>query len=203
MQYARLLAILGRPEEARGQARAAVRMDPVNPFTRARYGNVLYLTGEDDEAITVLEAILREYPTAGFVRPPLAGAYEAGGRPGESVRILAEGARQDGDEELGAALEVGPGAEPYRAALRRAADLLAGRSAARAGSPFRIARLYAAAGAPGPALEWLGRAVRAGDERTVELGVLPVFASLHHRDAFRRLARRAGGPLVRRTGAGR
>jgi len=198
IQYAHLLAILGRGPAARELARSAVRLDPVNPFTRGLYGTVLYLTGDYATSIEALEPILDAYPTAAFVRPPLAGAYERLGRTAAALRVREEGARLAGDTAVAAALEDGYRAGGYGEAARHAADLLAAR-AGEAGarvSPLRVARLYASAGREDRALTWLARAVQVREAGAVELGVLPALGGLHGSRAFAGLARRARVPVV-------
>jgi TolB-like protein/Flp pilus assembly protein TadD len=60
--YGRLLASLGRFDEALSESRKAYELDPASPYVMAFLGNILWMAGKNSEAKNILDKLLAANP---------------------------------------------------------------------------------------------------------------------------------------------
>jgi TolB-like protein/tetratricopeptide (TPR) repeat protein/predicted Ser/Thr protein kinase len=160
--YSHLLIALKRPDEALAQIERAVQLDPFNAFIRALYGVDLYFVRRYDEAIVQLQSALKTSPDLPFAHCVLGKAFNMKGIP-EQALVAAEGCLGHYSPEIKDALARGYSDAGYRGAMRRVADLLATGVTGAYVAPIDVFSAYLHAGQKDAALEWLSKAVEAGD----------------------------------------
>jgi serine/threonine-protein kinase len=166
-RWGHILAALGRFDEALGECRLAIGLDPLSIIARFFNGRVLTLAGRMDEALAEMDKIIE-------IEPSFSGAYTSRG-----MVLVSLGKYDEAIESLDRSLELGSFAATvlsYKGvvyALRgetdRAEKVLAELSQARERSyvtPVCFARILAALGDIDKAFEWLDSAL---DERNGEL----------------------------------
>ena len=160
--YSHLLIALKRPDEALAQIERAVQLDPFNAFIRALYGVDLYFVRRYDEAIVQLRSALKTSPDLPFAHCVLGKAFSMKGRP-EQALVAAEGCFGHYGPEVKDALARGYSDAGYRGAMRSLASLLATGFTGAYVAPIDVFSTYLQAGQKDAALEWLAKAVEAGD----------------------------------------
>jgi serine/threonine protein kinase/tetratricopeptide (TPR) repeat protein len=189
--YSHYLHIMKRPREARAQMDSALSLDPLNALIHGLNGVELLDQGSAFEALDEFQKALDggNIPMGMNVVQALAQA----GRPeealGEMRRILFAG-----DPEALGALSSGYEAGGFREAMRRLADLSAGRPSAMTGGPFVVADWYALAGDADRTIEWVNRAVESRDANAAYVGEWADFAFVREDPRFQSLLRQMGLP---------
>ena len=97
------------------------------------------------------------------------------------------------DDELLQAMERGYAESGYTGAFHYLAETLAGREA-ESHDYVKLAKLYARAGEPDTALEWLEKAYHHRQPQILHVKAMPVFDELHSNPEFQDLLRRIGFP---------
>jgi len=193
--YAFFLHAMGRQQEARAQIERALELDPYN--TLFHHGLAFFLLSDrrPDEALVHLERAATLQPGSLFVHADRWCAFD---QKGEFEKARAE-AREYfallGAREVAQTLERGEGQRGYRAAMRRAAEVLAARSIRASVSQVDVAKLYALAGENDRAMDWLERACQVRASRLPYLNVLREFDGLRAHPRFKSLLRRMKFPL--------
>jgi hypothetical protein len=117
------------------------------------------------------------------------GAYFKKGMDNEALEEAEKFFGVLGDQEVVASLKRGSGEGNYRLAMKRAADVLAARSAHAHVPGVRIARLYAHAGENAECLTWLEKAFAARESPMVHLNVAWDWQNLRNEPRFLALLR--------------
>jgi adenylate cyclase len=188
--HAELLATTGRSEEALEEMRRALDLDPLNSTFHAWLGQHLLMAGREDEGIAQLQDLLRRDPNAPLARGLLWGALARKGLYAEAFAQARQIAASSGDGELLADLDRGYAAGGYREAIRSWARIAARRSEAAYIPPERVARLYALAGEPDAAIDWLEKAFDEGSSQMVYLPAAGNWDGLREHPRFQNLLRR-------------
>ncbi|HEU0096105.1 MAG TPA: tetratricopeptide repeat protein, partial [Rhizomicrobium sp.] len=184
LHLGRVLAELGRMDEAETALRDAVHLK--RDFAEARFdlAQHLHRTGKLDEAETIFRALAREMPGV-HMKIALGAVLIDRGRPGDGETILRRALGETSDPGLTAQIQLNLGTALRR--QRKDTDALAAADAARRHAPSSaLAELHRA-----EALENLGRA----DEAVATIGGLlaraPADPGLHHayNDLLYRLGR--------------
>jgi TolB-like protein/Flp pilus assembly protein TadD len=188
--YSHLLNVLGRPKEARAEMNRALALDPFNALFRAASGVDFLYERRYDDAIAEFRRALEEGDQT--VATNIFLAYHAEGRYAEALAAVRKAFA--GDREVQDSLDRGYAEGGYRAALRRAAEALGGRTAFAAAGPFSVAELFGLAGDKRRTMEWLERSYAARDPNLSYLGLPPAFDLLQDDPRLRDLRRRMNLP---------
>ena len=178
MNYAQLLAGLGRIEDALREGQRSRELDPLSlPFHTA-YASVLIGAGRYDEAIAVCQEALRMNAGFFWAHHHLWRAYARKGMFEEALASARTALSGQGDAELVDALDRGRRQAGYAGAMRAAADTLAARARTRYVMAFSVALLYANAGEKKAALDWLERAYQQHGALLEYIRISPEFEDL-------------------------
>ncbi|MDF1575827.1 MAG: hypothetical protein P1P86_11625 [Bacteroidales bacterium] len=166
LYYAHLLMILKRDEEAKAQASIAIDLDPMNPMVLGLSSMTLSFTGESEKAIELGEQALSLAPGNGAA---LSGLYVAYLYKEEFVKAL---------EAWTSALSIDKQASQdilnlyEKEGFKAAVNLLA-RDYLNTGQvrPFDLALVYAAAGNPSLAMDWMEKAYEDQDANIPYVGM--------------------------------
>ena len=190
MNYAQLLAGIGRIEDALREGQRSRELDPLSlPFHTA-YASVLIGAGRYDEAIAVCQEALRMNAGFFWAHHHLWRAYARKGMLEEALASARTALSGQGDAELVDALDRGRRQAGYVGAMRAAADTLAARARTRYVMAFSVALLYANAGENQAALDWLERAYRQHGALLEYIRISPEFEDLRPDPRFQDLLRR-------------
>jgi TolB-like protein len=188
---ARIIAYLGRVDEAEGQARQAVELDPLSTTTQGNLARVLFYAGKVDEA----DAAARK---AAELQPASASSHR--------WQVLIAVERGDGETALREAqLEPDEGYRRFELAVAHyvrgdrpaadaaLADLIA---KAREGFAYQIAEVYAVRGEKDKAFEWLQISFDDRDAGTLSLLVDPLLRGLRDDSRYKNLLAKLGLPTT-------
>ena len=186
---ARIIAYLGRVDEAERQARQAVELDPLSTPTQGNLARVLFYAGKLDEA----DAAARK---AAELQPASASSHR--------WQVLIAVERGDGETALREAqLEPDEGYRRFELALAHyvrgdrtaadaaLADLIANSREAYA---YQIAEVYAVRGEKDKAFEWLQISFDDRDAGTLSLLVDPLLRGLRDDPRYKNLLAKLGLP---------
>jgi TolB-like protein len=186
---ARIIAYLGRVDEAERQARQAVELDPLSTTTQGNLARVLFYAGKLDEA----DAAARK---AAELQPASASSHR--------WQVLIAVERGDGETALREAqLEPDEGYRRFELAVAHyvrgdrpaadaaLADLIA---KAREGFAYQIAEVYAVRGEKDKAFEWLQISFDDRDAGTLSLLVDPLLRGLRDDPQYKNLLAKLGLP---------
>ena len=186
---ARIVAYLGRVDEAERQARHAVELDPLSTVTQGNLARVLFYAGKLDEA----DAVARK-----------AAELQPAGASSHRWQTLIAVQRGDGATALREAqLEPNEGYRLFELAIaqyavgdRQAADAaLADLIAkAREGFAYQIAEVYAMRGEKEKAFEWLQISFDDRDSGMLSLLVDPLLRGLRDDPRYKNLLAKLGLP---------
>ncbi len=192
--YSLLLFYLGRPDEGLEQAELAAELDPFNSLVQGfRAMDLMYLH-RYEEAEAVLLSTLEREPGAPMALTPLRTAYHLMGRHEEAIDAWRESYRANRDDEAADVLEQGYESGGYAAALEAVAELFVERLATRDAVPWQIGTLYARAGLPEKALDYLELALDERDPNVPALSADPTFDFLREEPRFQAMIDRLGLP---------
>ena len=189
--YADYLMVMGDLEESLNQVEIGRLYDPLSPMANTVVDFHRILMRQYDAVIERGRSMIADDPDAianlQFYREALwlKGLHEEA--------FAADQASWGRDEELLHALERGYAESGYTGAALHLAETLAGRSDA---SPDYVilAKLYARAGEPESALEWLQKAYEYRQPQILHVKAMPAFDALHAYPEFQDLMRRIGFP---------
>jgi serine/threonine-protein kinase len=204
-RYSLLLAALGRLDQAVGESRRALELDPLSPAVGHTLGRLLYFSRDYPAAIAQHRRTLEVDPQSFWTHFFLSAALEQTGAWGEAARewaraqTLAIPGRDARPPELPAdlarTLAAAETAEGYRAFLRKRLgweDKLSFVHFPVGSSSLAI--LHAKLGDKDAALRWLERSFDSHTRDLVFLKVEPAYDSLRDDPRFTDLLRRVGLP---------
>jgi TolB-like protein/tetratricopeptide (TPR) repeat protein len=190
MNYAQLLAGLGRIDDALREGQRSRELDPLSlPFHTA-YASVLIGAGRYDEAIALCQEALRMNAGFFWAHHHLWRAYGQKGMFEEALASARTSLSGQGDAELVDALDRGRRQAGYTGAMRAAADTLAARARTRYVMAFYVAVLYANAGDTKAALDWLERAYQQRGALLEYIRISPELEALRPDPRYQDLLRR-------------
>lgn len=193
--YANVLATLGRPQEARAEIERARELDPSSRSILADQGYVMFLAGQQRQAIELLQQMEASDPE--FISPHkyLSWMYFSSK---DYANSLAESKKtaallHDADSLSGAETEeksFASGGEP--ALLQTMLQIEKKRFQENRGSAYAVASACATLGRKQEALQYLQMAYDRHDNSIVFLKLDPTFRSLRDETAYRDLLARVG-----------
>lgn len=191
--YADFLTSKGRTEEALAAIRRARELDPLAPSVAVTEGQVLYFARRFEAALTQVETQTALFPDFGMAWLDKGRVLEELGRFDEARAAFEHGARLHGaDPATFPALgHLFARTGDRQRATAIAERLIEGRRL-RYVSPYTIATILAAAGAPDRAFEWLEKALEERDPMMTFLEVHPRLDPLRGDPRFARLLARVG-----------
>jgi Flp pilus assembly protein TadD len=189
------LAVVGRKQQALGEAQKAYELDPLSPVVGANLAKILQENGQYDKAIDQAKKTLELEPNSAVTHAVLGVVYEdkrmyidavneyqaalqLGGSPGEIRGRLGYVYATTGD--LGNAKKM----------IRELKQLLPGYERA----ALDLAVIYSGLGQNEQALYWLGRASEKEVGDLIEVGQDPRFATLRSDQRFQAYVRQVGIP---------
>ena len=159
--YSHYLTLIGRAEEGTEQMRLALELDPLNPFVRALHGVQLWMIGDFQGCIRVIEDVMASTPGFGFGHGALLFAYHWLGEKDKAIAALANDFRVSMNFPEGAlAVETAYADGDYSGTMLAAAQALEERSKTVHVGPLAIGHLYEYAGEAEKALDWYEVAYR-------------------------------------------
>jgi TolB-like protein/Flp pilus assembly protein TadD len=186
---ARIIAYMGRFDEAERQARHAVDLDPLSTVTYGNLARVLFCAGKLDEADAAAHKAAELQPT---------------GAANHRWQVLIAAQRGDGETALREAqLEPDEGYRRFERAVaqyvigdRQAADaaLVDLLAKAREGFAYQIAEVYAVRGEKDKAFEWLQISFDDRDAGMLSLVVDPLVRGLRDDPRYKNLVAKVGLP---------
>jgi TolB-like protein/tetratricopeptide (TPR) repeat protein/predicted Ser/Thr protein kinase len=191
--YADHLAIVRRGDEALLQASKAMELDPVSTQSQTFYARILMFTGHLDEAIARYRETLKASPDQQVAVANIRLALHSAGRLDEALRAdqaWAATNQTTGGPDVADALTRGYAEGGYRAAMRRAAEVMAARASTNPRSAFFAAQFYVRAGDNRPALDWLEKVFDSGEAGLPYISCAPTFDGLRGEPRFQTLLRR-------------
>jgi TolB-like protein/tetratricopeptide (TPR) repeat protein len=153
-QYARLEAVMGNSTRAVELGAKAVSLDPLRPIFQGMQGLNLVNAGRYQEAIVLLHQMQRQQPGV-RAEKFLAMAFYGLGDYESMYRQWRALFEARGDAQVLHALDPAYASGGYRTALRAGARTLAARTPRAESDSALIVQMYAEAGDPGQALQWL------------------------------------------------
>jgi eukaryotic-like serine/threonine-protein kinase len=189
--YASHLSNIGRHDEAVGESRRAIELDPLSASLTTRLGLTLLFARRHDEAIEVLKGALEKDRSSSLPYLFLGYNYAAKGMTREAVKAYEEAVRLGDDSP---SIRIYLGAAYAREGDRSRAQsileqLTAGNTYV---SPGEVAILYAAPGRKDEAFASLEKALARRDPQLVFLGCDPAFDPLRGDGRFKSLMQRVG-----------
>jgi serine/threonine protein kinase/tetratricopeptide (TPR) repeat protein len=194
--YSHLLQMLGKHNDGILQIEHALELDPFNSLYRGLYGMNLLYARQYDEAIKVLNEILKDVPEDPIALSTLRSVYHMKGMYEEALDIWRNSYAARGDIEIVEAFGHGSSETDYRAALTRVVGILTARMDTAFVTPWQIGTLYARAGQKSLALEWLEKAFEIRDPNIPYLSIDPIFDELRGEQRFRTLLERMNAPGI-------
>ena len=193
-QYAYLLAVLRRHEEAVTQVKRARELDPLSLPVNAFVGFMHMKAGRCHEAIAACSEAIELDPGSPFGHWMLARALDACEHFHEALVESEKAASLSGDSQPYAAhLGYAHARNGDRAKARRVLSRLSELSKQKYVSPYDFAAVHAALGDKDSAFGWLEKAYEQRVSRLTEI-TDPGFKTLRPDPRFRALARRIGLP---------
>ena len=192
--YADMLAVMKRFDEWRVEINRARELDPLNDFNECFYGWHLNYQHRYDEAIPIFQKLLPTGPNKASNYLGLWGAYNRKGMYDEALSAARAYFEAIGDHGLAETLENAHGEAAYRAAMRRAGEVMITQSKGRHVPAIRIARMFAHAGDKDAAIEWLEKAFAARESPIIRIAVFWDWDDLRSDPRFQNLLRRMNLP---------
>lgn len=189
--YADYLMVMGDLEGSLNQVEIGRLYDPLSPMANAVVDFHRILMRQYDAVIERGRTMIADNPDAVASLPFYREALWLKGLHEEAY--AADKASWGRDEKLLQALERGYAESGYSGAILDLAETLAGRGDAST-DYVMVAKLYARAGEPDSALEWLQKAYEFRQPQILHIKAMPAFDALHAYPEFQELMRRIGFP---------
>jgi serine/threonine-protein kinase len=164
--YAAFLSVMDHEDEATSLIQKALALDPLNPARHMQAGTVARMSHRLDEAVAHDSVALRIAPKFAHPHWALWQVYQEKGQFTPALAELREYFRATADTSVLGTLKSDGSEAGYRAALHRAADMLAERSKTTYVRPYWPTALYAYSGDTDHALDWMEKTVQ---ERAIEV----------------------------------
>ena len=195
--YAHLLMILRRPDEAMRVIEHAMAVDPLNPAPRGLYTSLLVYARRYDEALAQANEILREQPSSGSVLQALGAVIVAQHMKQQYAEVIAAQAtsyEKRGRPDVAEALKKGYAESGYAGAWRKANEVQLANHRDAAGVAEGVGAHYLMAGDRARALDWLETAYAERDPQMLYIGINPIFDPLRAEPRFQALVKTMGLP---------
>ncbi len=192
--YADFLITLKRNAEWQREMERTLELDPPNLTWRVFYGWHLVYLQRYDEAIAEMRSVLASEPNDSSAHMGLWGVYYKTRNYREALSEAQRFFEVLHDDEVAVQLRPSDHPADYRAAMKRAAEILAARSRRSNVAAVRIARLYAHAGDNDHALEWLQRSYERRENNLIHITVGWDWDGLRQDARFKDLLRRMDLP---------
>jgi eukaryotic-like serine/threonine-protein kinase len=173
--YSHLLQIFGEREKAMMHSEFARQLDPFSTLFQSLYAMDLMYEHRYDDAITLLNDILRTSPNEPIALSTLRSAYHMKGKYKEALEIWRRSFAAKGDLQAEAAVGMGSTESEYHAALENVAKMMIARSDSVPVTPWQIATLYTRAGKKQEAIDWLEKAFVYRDPNMPYISIDPIF----------------------------
>ena len=182
--YSNYLTFCGRFDEAIRENRAAIELDPLNPFVNANLGWTYYMAKRNTEGISFMKELQHRNPEYPFLHHHLAVLYA---QQGNCTEALSEANHGQGFDEAYAYALCG---KPERVLnLLREAKLEVARGKL---DPIYLAWMNAVVGRGNEAFRWLDRALNEHSVQVVFIKVMPEVDQIRSDPRFGDVLRRAG-----------
>jgi len=192
--YARLLTILRRPDEAMREIEGAMAIDPLVPGPRAFYANLLAFEGRYDEALAQANEVLRGQPGHRVALSAVVTAQHMKQQYAEVIAAQATRYELQGWPDVAEALKKGYAESGYAGAWRKANEVELANHRDAAGVAEGVGVHYLMAGDRARALDWLETAYAERDPQMLFIGVNPVLSPLRAEPRFQALLRKMNLP---------
>jgi TolB-like protein/Flp pilus assembly protein TadD len=193
--YSRLLAAMGRIDEALAEIRRAGQVDPISTVLKANTAMILFFGRRYDDAIQQLQETLELDSTSGVALWGLGLAYEQKGMYPRAVAALEKAASLSGrDPNVLSSLGYAYAVAGRLAEAGRLIDELGKQSRQGYVSPYFFALIYVGRGELDRAVAMLSQAADERSTLLVYLRMDPRFAALRSDPRFQALVRRLGFP---------
>ena len=189
--YADYLMVMGDLEESLNQVEIGLLYDPNSEMARGVVEYHRLLLHEYDTVIENCRKALAERPDSQFIHSRYQEALWLKGLQEEGLAAYKKSWGKN--KELLQAMEDGYSKSGYNGAVLALANAVARRVPA-FNDYIALAGLYARAGEPDLAIEWLEQAYEHRQPRILHVKAVPVFAELHSHPKFEDLMRRIGFP---------
>jgi tetratricopeptide (TPR) repeat protein len=191
--YAEYLRTMGRLEEALGEMKRALELDPLSPIIHAGVGWTYYYARQYDSAIEQCRKTLEMHPDFLMAHNCLAAAYREMGLVEELIleRQTTAGLVGGNPDRVRRAYEAGGLKGYWRFFVDRAKQRM---SKGKYVSKVWPAAVYALLGEKEEALAWLEKAYRERDPWLMDINVRAEFDSLRDDPRFQDLLRRMNFP---------
>jgi len=176
----------GRFEEGLGEARRAVALDPLSPYTNTEFGRALLLAGRYTEAVDQLRKAIALDPSRNRPYNLLGRTLYLQGRTAEALTVFDESIKRGAPP---AEVEWLACAEA-RAGRREKAVVLLEEQLRTARSARQLARTYACLGEEERALEYLEKSMAERQAGLTEIMQAPELAWMRHSERFAMLRKR-------------
>jgi tetratricopeptide (TPR) repeat protein len=190
--YGYYLLLTGRVQEAEGELRRALDLDPLSPIINANVGMAFYFARRFDASIAHWQKALEMHRNYRVLHNYLASAYLGKQMYAEAVAELEKGIALSGAGSWERALlaNIYGRMGRTREARELLADVLRGGDTA----AYNAAIAYVGLGEMDEAFRWLNRAVDARTGAFNEVNADPIFDTLRRDPRFSMLLRRVGLP---------
>jgi serine/threonine-protein kinase len=193
--YSRMLAAMGRFDEALAELRRAEQVEPISPVLKANAAMTLFFARRYDDAIQRLQELLELDSTYGVAHWGLGLAYEQKGLYPRAIAELEQAlVRSKRDPNTLSSLGHVYAVAGRRPEASHLVDELAKQARQGYVSAFFFALIYAGRGETDQAIAALSQAAEERSTLLVYVRMDPRFAQLHSDPRFRALLRRIGLP---------
>jgi Tfp pilus assembly protein PilF len=192
--YAQVLIILGRPDEAIQQAERAVAIEPLDTYPRSFYALALLFARRYDEALAQADQVLRAQPGNAVALGAVLSSQHMKQRYADVITAQATYYVEVGRPELADAIKKGYAESGYAEAWRQANAVELAKYGDKPGTAYDVGVNYAMAGDRARALDWLEKACAERDPNVMYLGINPVLDSLRAEPRFQALLRKMNLP---------
>jgi tetratricopeptide (TPR) repeat protein len=194
-QYAQLLAILKRPEEAIVQARQSIEMDPFNPVIMGLYGSTLSMLGRYDEGMAMAQKELRLSPNSSMGLQILWWGHHYKGEYDQAFDGAKAFYAAMGFDPIVQIIEQGFETGGYFKAMRGAAEAMAFAAQEQYIQPYWLAILFAVSGEKEECLDWLEKGYETKDPSLAYMTELELRSLIDDEPRYQELLRKMNLPV--------
>jgi tetratricopeptide (TPR) repeat protein len=192
--YPLFLYSMQRFDEGAARHKQALDSDPLSLIGNSNVADGLYYARQYDRAIEQYKKTLELDSNFSAAHYGLGNAYDRKGMYAEAVAEWQKAFLASGDPRTAELIGKAYSRSGYKGVLQAWLDDLLGQSTHQYVSPFDVAATYVRLGDNGHGLEWLEKAYQVRDAQLVDLGIEPVFQSLHSDPRYVDLLHRIGLP---------